>query len=124
MGEIISRFEQKGLKLIALKMLQMDEVLAKRHYAAHTGKPFFDELVDFIISGPIAAAVLEGQDAVEAVRRVMGETDPLQARPGTIRGDFGLDIGQNLVHGSDSEESARHEVSLFFKDNELLSSQD
>ena len=118
-GEIISRLERKGLKIVALKMLQMDEALAKRHYAIHEGKPFFSSLVDFIASGLVVAAVVEGSNAVEAVRRLMGETDPLKAAAGTIRGDFGLDITQNLIHGSDSEESAKKEIELFFSGQEL-----
>jgi nucleoside-diphosphate kinase len=119
-GEIISRLEKKGLKIAAMKMLLMDKALAERHYAVHKGKPFFSGLVEFITSGPIIAAVVEGKDAVEAVRRMMGETDPLHAAPGTIRGDFGLDIEQNLIHGSDSEENARHEISLFFSGDEII----
>ncbi len=113
-GEIISRLEKKGLKIAALRMLQMDRAMARRHYAVHEGKPFFGDLVDFITSGPIVAAVVEGDKAVEVVRTMMGDTDPKKSAPGTIRGDFGLDIGQNLIHGSDSEENARKEISLFF----------
>jgi len=120
MGEIISRLERKGLKIVALKMLQMDDALAERHYAIHQGKPFFSSLVDFITSGPIIAAVVEGSNAVEAVRRIMGETDPLKASAGTIRGDLGLDITHNLIHGSDSEESAEKEIELFFSEPEML----
>jgi len=119
-GEIISRLERKGLKIIALKMLQMDKSMAERHYAIHEGKPFFPALVDFITSSPIIAAVVEGKNAVEVVRRMMGETDPLHAAPGTIRGDFGLDIGRNLIHGSDSEENAQEEINLFFSEEEIL----
>ena len=119
-GEIISRLERKGLKIVAMKMLQMDKALAERHYAIHRGKPFFSSLVDFITSGPIVAAVFEGENAVEAVRRAMGETDSLKAAPGTIRGDFGLDIGHNLIHGSDSEENAGQEIDLFFSKPEIL----
>lgn len=118
-GEIISRLERKDLKIIALKMLQMDKALAERHYGIHKEKPFFSELVEFITSGPIVATVVEGDNAVEATRSVMGETNPLKAAPGTIRGDFGLNITQNLVHGSDSEENAKTEISLFFSDSEL-----
>jgi len=113
-GEIISRLEKKGLKIVALRMLQMDKAMARRHYAVHEGKPFFPGLVDFITSGPIVAVVVEGERAVEVVRQMMGDTDPIKAASGTIRGDFGLDIGQNLIHGSDSEENARKEISLFF----------
>src|SRR3972149_112281 len=120
-GTIISRLERRGLKIVALKMLQMDEELAKRHYAIHEGKPFFKGLVDFITSGPLIAAVLEGPKAVEVVRNTMGQTDPAQAAPGTIRGDLGLDIGRNLVHGSDSVENAKQEIELFFSYKEILS---
>ena len=119
-GEIIARLERKGLKIVAMRMLQMDKAMAERHYAIHEDKPFFPALVDFITSSPIIAAVVEGKNAVEVVRRMMGETDPLQAAPGTIRGDFGLDIGQNLIHGSDSEENAQQEISLFFSEEEII----
>ncbi len=113
-GEILRRFEQKGLRIVAMKMLTMDRDLAERHYAPHKGKPFFEELIRFITSGPIVAFVLEGPQAVSVVRTLMGPTDPLKAPPGTIRGDFGLHITENLIHGSDSEESARREIALFF----------
>ncbi|OGO09375.1 MAG: nucleoside-diphosphate kinase [Chloroflexi bacterium RBG_13_60_13] len=113
-GEIVSRIEKKGLRIVALRMLQMDKALARRHYAVHEGKPFFNDLVDFITSGPVVAAVLEGEQAVDVVRTMMGDTDPKKSAPGTIRGDFGMDIGQNLIHGSDSEENARKEIDLFF----------
>jgi len=115
-GEIISRLEKKGLKIAAMRMLQMDKALARKHYAVHDGKPFFAGLVDFITSGPIVAVVVEGEKSVEVVRKLMGETDPAKAAPGTIRGDYGLDIGENLIHGSDSEENAQNEISLFFPD--------
>lgn len=113
-GEIISRIERKGLKIAALRMLQMDETMARRHYAVHEGKAFFPGLVDFITSGPIVAAVVEGERSIEVMRQLMGETDPVKALPGTIRGDYGLDIGENLIHGSDSEENAQKEIALFF----------
>ena len=113
-GEIIARFERKGLRLVALRQMQMDTGLAERHYAEHEGKPFFGELVDFITSGPLVALVLEAERAVDAARQVIGATDPLQASPGSIRGDFAIEVGQNMVHGSDSSESAQREVSLFF----------
>ena len=113
-GEIVSRLEKKGLKIAAMRMLQMDEALARRHYAVHDGKPFFPGLVEFITSGPIVAVVVEGEKVVEVVRKLMGETDPVKAAPGTIRGDYGLDIGENLIHGSDSEENAQNEIALFF----------
>jgi len=123
-GEIISRLERKGLKIVALKMLQMDRAMAERHYDVHRDKPFFSSLVDFITSGPVIAAVIEGQDAVDVVRQMMGETNPLKAAPGTIRGDFGLEVQENLVHGSDSEENAQEEISLFFSDKEILGQTD
>jgi len=120
-GEILSRLERKGLKIVAMKMVWMDEALAKRHYAIHEGKPFFSGLVDFITSSPLIAAVVEADNAVELVRRTMGETDPTLASPGTIRGDLALDIGHNLIHGSDSEENAEKEIGLFFTQEEILS---
>jgi nucleoside-diphosphate kinase len=115
-GEIIARFERKGLKLVALKQMTMHRDLATRHYAEHEGKPFFDELVEFITSGPLVAMVLQGESAVAAARQVIGATNPLQAAPGSIRGDLAVAVGQNMVHGSDSPESAAREVSLFFPD--------
>lgn len=119
-GKIISTLEEKGLKIVAMKMLLMDKNLAQRHYAVHQGKAFFDDLVNFITSSPIIAAVFQGQNAVEIIRQVMGETDPAKARSGTIRGDFGIDIGHNLVHGSDSLENASREIELFFEKKEIL----
>ena len=119
-GSIISRLEQRGLKLVGLKLIQVDDALARKHYGEHVGRPFFDGLVDFITSAPVVAMVWESNDAVEAVRNTMGQTNPTTSPPGTIRGDLGLDIGRNLVHGSDSLESAQREVSLFFGDGELL----
>jgi len=113
-GEIIARFERKGLAIVALKHMRLDEDVAKRHYAEHEGKPFFGELVDFITSGPLVAMVLEGHEAVKAARQLIGATNPLEAAPGSIRGDFALEVGQNMVHGSDSDESAEREVALFF----------
>ena len=113
-GEIIARFERKGLKIVALKHMTVDEALAKQHYAEHEGKPFFEELVSFITSGPLVAMVLEGHEAVKAARQVIGATNPLEAATGSIRGDFALEVGQNMVHGSDSDESAEREVALFF----------
>lgn len=120
-GVIISRLEQRGLKIVAMKMLRMDRALAERHYAVHRGKAFFDSLIEYITSGPIIAAVFEGERAIEAVRQTMGATDPLKAVPGSIRGDFGLSIQENLVHGSDSPENAEKEISLFFSPEELVS---
>jgi nucleoside-diphosphate kinase len=113
-GEIIARFERKGLKLAALKQMTMTRELASQHYAEHDGKPFFGELVDFITSGPLVAMVLEGGNAVKAARQVIGSTNPLEASPGSIRGDFAVEVGQNMVHGSDSDESAAREAALFF----------
>jgi nucleoside-diphosphate kinase len=115
-GEIIARFERKGLKLAALKQMTMNRDLATRHYAEHEGKPFFEELVEFITSGPLVAMVLQGESAIEAARQVIGATNPLQAAPGSIRGDFATAVGQNMVHGSDAPESASREVGLFFPD--------
>lgn len=120
-GEILSRFERTGLKLVALKMLQMDKQMAEKHYAIHQGKPFFDGLVSFITSSPLIAAVFEGESAVEVVRKAMGATDPVKAPPGTIRGDLALDIGRNVVHGSDSIENAQNEIGLFFSPKEIVS---
>jgi len=119
-GEIISRLENKGLKIVAVKMLCMDKALAQRHYAVHKDKPFFNELVDFITSGPVIAMVLQDDDAVKVIRQTMGETDPAKAMPGTIRGDFGGDISHNLIHGSDSVENARSEIALFFSAEEIV----
>ena len=115
-GEIIARFERKGLSLVALKLMTMTRELAERHYAEHVGKSFFEELVTFITSGPLVAMVLEGDEAVEAARQVIGATNPLQATTGSIRGDYAIAVGQNMVHGSDSTESAEREVGLFFPD--------
>ena len=115
-GEIIARFERKGLRLAAMKLMTMSRDLAERHYAEHEGKPFYDELVTFITSGPLVAMVLEGEEAVEAARQVIGSTNPLEASPGSIRGDFAIAVGQNMVHGSDSTESGKREVELFFPD--------
>jgi nucleoside-diphosphate kinase len=113
-GEIISRFENKGLRIADLRRMQMDTDLAERHYAEHQGKPFFSELVEFITSGPLVAMVLEGEEAVTAARQVIGATNPLEAVPGSIRGDYAIETGTNLVHGSDSDESAAREIELFF----------
>jgi len=122
-GNIISRLEGRGLKIVALKMLHMDRDLAKRHYAIHEGKPFFEGLVNFITSSPLVAAVIEGPRAVEVVRSTMGQTDPANAVPGTVRGDLALDMGRNVVHGSDSVENAEKEIALFFSSPEILSYQ-
>ena len=113
-GEIISRFERKGLRLEAMKLMTMDRELAERHYEEHTGKPFFEELVEFTTSGPLVAMVVAGERAVEAARQVIGATDPLKADAGSIRGEYAIAVGQNMVHGSDSDASASREVALFF----------
>ena|SRR6516162_5745909 len=113
-GEIIARFERKGLRLAALNLMRMTRELAERHYAEHEGKPFFDELVSFITSGALVAMVLEGDQAVVAARQVIGATNPLEADAGSIRGEYAIAVGQNMVHGSDSPESAAREVGLFF----------
>ena len=119
-GEVISRLEQRGLKLVGLKLMQVDDALARQHYGEHADRPFFGGLVDFITSAPVVAMAWEADNVVEAVRNTMGQTNPTSSAPGTIRGDLGLDIGRNLVHGSDSPESAQRELSLFFSEDELL----
>ncbi len=113
-GEIIARFERKGLKLVALRGMTVTRELAEQHYAEHSERPFFGELVEFITSGPIVAMALEGVDAIKAARQVIGATNPLEASPGSIRGDFATETGRNMVHGSDSPESAAREIALFF----------
>jgi len=115
-GEIIARFERKGLRVVALNLMTMSRDLAAQHYAEHEGKGFYEELVTFITSGPLVAMVLEGEQAVVAARQVIGATDPLKATTGSIRGDFAIEVGQNMVHGSDAPESAAREVALFFPD--------
>jgi nucleoside-diphosphate kinase len=118
-GEILARLERRGLRIVAMRLFQMDEALARRHYAEHEGKPFFEGLISYITSCPIIAAVFEGTNAVEVVRKTMGATNPAAAEPGTIRGDLALETGRNLIHGSDSLESARREIALFFRDEEM-----
>jgi nucleoside-diphosphate kinase len=120
-GEIISRLERRGLKIVALRLMQIDDALARRHYAEHEGKPFLESLVRFITASPVVAAVFEGPNAVALVRGVMGATDPQKAEPGTIRGDLALYIQNNLIHGSDSPESAQRELALFFDERDILS---
>jgi nucleoside-diphosphate kinase len=115
-GEIIARFERKGLAIVALRSMTVERDLAERHYAEHAERPFFGELVEFITSGPIVAMVLEGVEAVKAARQVIGATNPLEATTGSIRGDFAIETGRNMVHGSDSPESAARESALFFGD--------
>jgi len=119
-GAILSQLEKQGLKLVALKMLHMDKTLAQRHYAVHKDKPFFSNLVSYISSGPIVAAVFESNQAVETIRKVMGPTDPAKAEAGTIRGDFGVDIERNTIHGSDSVATAEMEIKLFFPEDEIF----
>ena len=119
-GKVISCLEEKGFKLVAMKFMLVGNDLACTHYAEHKDKPFFKGLVSFITSGPIVAMVWEGKDAINTVRKMMGKTNPLEAEIGTIRGDFAIDIGRNVVHGSDSEGSAKKEVSLFFKEEEIV----
>jgi nucleoside-diphosphate kinase len=119
-GEVINRLEQRGLKLVGMKLMEVDDALARQHYGEHVDRPFFEGLVEFITSAPVVAMAWEADNAVEAVRNTIGQTNPTSSPPGTIRGDLGLDIGRNLVHGSDSPESAQRELSLFFNDGELL----
>jgi nucleoside-diphosphate kinase len=120
-GRILSRYEDRGLRIVGLKLVKVDRALAERHYAVHKGKPFFEGLVEFIISGPLVAAVLEGPNAIAMVRTMNGATKPLDAAPGTIRGDLAVEMGQNLVHASDSPETATTEIDIWFAPQELLS---
>ena len=119
-GEVISRLERRGLKLVAVRLMQVDEDLAGRHYAEHVNRPFFPSLVSFITSGPIVAMIWEADNAVALARQTMGSTNPAEAAPGTIRGDLGIDIGRNIVHGSDGLESAEREIGLFFGAGDAL----
>jgi nucleoside-diphosphate kinase len=119
-GPIITRLEQRGLQLVGLKFIQMDNELAGRHYGIHQGKPFFEGLIAFITSAPVVAMVWQGENAVQVVRTMMGGTRPAESAPGTIRGDFGLVVGRNLVHGSDSLDTAEQEAGLFFEEDELV----
>ena len=119
--EIVHRFERRGLRMAAMKLLHITKDLAQRHYAVHKGKPFYEPLVDYITSGPVVVMVLEGKDAIKVARRTMGATNPAEADPGTIRADFGLEIGRNLVHGSDGPETAAFEISIFFDETETIS---
>ena len=120
-GEITTRFERRGLRIAALKLIQIDEALARRHYAVHEGKPFYEPLIRYITSSPVVVMILEGNNAIEIARSTMGATNPAEAAPGSIRADFGLEIGRNLVHGSDGPETAAFEVPLFFTEDEILS---
>lgn len=119
-GEVLSRLETRGLKAVGLKMMAVSQDLARRHYGVHEGKPFFEGLIEYITSAPVVVAVFEGKDAVATVRSTVGATNPVQAAPGTIRGDLAVEIGRNLVHASDSPETARSEVALFFSEEELI----
>ncbi|MFZ5634661.1 MAG: nucleoside-diphosphate kinase [Bacillota bacterium] len=119
-GEIISRFEKKGLKIVGLKMLQIPRETAEKHYGEHAGKPFFGPLVDYITSGPVVAMVVEGKDVVTTAREMIGATNPLKAAPGTIRATYGMDVGRNVIHGSDSQTSADREIGIFFLPRELV----
>lgn len=120
-GEIVKRFETKGYKLAGAKLMQVSNQLAETHYSEHKERPFFGELVDFITSGPVFAMVWEGENVIATARKMMGKTNPLEADPSTIRGDFGISVGKNIIHGSDSAESAEREISLFFTENEIVS---
>lgn len=120
-GEIIRRYEAKGFTLVGLKLMSVSRELAEQHYDVHKGKPFFPGLVDFITSGPVVAMVWEGEGVVASARKIIGATNPLTAEPGTLRGDFGVSIGRNIIHGSDAVETAQREISLWFSDNELVS---
>jgi nucleoside-diphosphate kinase len=120
-GPIITRLERRGLKITAMKMIRMDYDLARRHYAVHEGKPFYGRLLEYITSAPVVVMVVEGKEAIEVVRRTMGATNPMEATPGTIRADYSLEVGFNLVHGSDGTETAAFEIPLFFNENEILS---
>ena len=120
-GEIVTRFEKKGYQLVAAKLMQISPELAEQHYAEHKEKPFFRELVDFITSGPVFAMVWQGEQVIATARKMLGKTNPLEAEPGTIRGDYGITVGMNIIHGSDSKESAAREIKLFFTESELIS---
>jgi nucleoside-diphosphate kinase len=119
MGKILSRFEEKGLQIVAVKLIQIDEDLAKTHYGEHAEKPFFPSLVEYITSSPSLAMVIQGEEAITTIRKIVGATNPLEADLGTIRGDFGMDTGRNIIHASDAPESAEREISLFFNEDEI-----
>jgi len=119
-GKIITRLERRGLQILALKMISIDKELAERHYGEHKGKPFYPPLISYITAAPVVVMVLEGPRAIETVRRTLGSTNPIEAAPGTIRADFGVEISRNLVHGSDGPESARREIALYFAEDEIL----
>jgi nucleoside-diphosphate kinase len=119
-GPILTRIEQRGLRIVGMKLIQIDDALARRHYAVHEGKPFFDGLISYITSGPVVVLVVTGANVIEIVRSMVGATNPVKAAPGTIRGDFALEIGRNLIHASDSPENGEMEVNLFFRTEELV----
>lgn len=119
-GNIVTRLEQVGLRIVAMKMLRLTKKMAEEHYAIHKGKPFYDGLIDFITSGPVVAMIVEGKDAVKRVRKIAGLTNPMEAEIGTIRGDFGMDIGRNVVHAADSPENAKIEYKIYFNENEIV----
>ncbi|WP_082233991.1 nucleoside-diphosphate kinase [Halobacillus massiliensis] len=119
-GDITAKFERKGFKLAGAKLMQIDRTLAEEHYGEHKGKPFFNELVDFITSGPVFAMVWEGENVISTARLMMGATNPKESAPGTVRGDYGVNVGKNVIHGSDSSESAEREIGLFFNKQELI----
>ncbi|UOY93471.1 nucleoside-diphosphate kinase [Ectobacillus sp. JY-23] len=120
-GEIVSRFEKKGFQLVGAKLMQVTKETAELHYAEHKERPFFGELVDFITSAPVFAMVWQGEGVIATARQMMGKTNPKEAAPGTVRGDYGVTVGKNIIHGSDSPESAEREISIFFKEEELVS---
>jgi nucleoside-diphosphate kinase len=119
-GPIISRFEQRGLKIVAMKLMRVSQDLARKHYAVHEGKPFYEPLIDYITSAPVVVMVIEGPNAIQVTRNTMGATNPINATPGTIRADYGLEIGRNMVHGSDGPETAAVEIALWFDQSEIL----
>ena len=119
-GKVLARFEERGMKIVAMKFLRLPLEMAKQHYAEHVGKPFYEPLLDFVTSGPVLAMVLEGDDAIAQARKMMGETSPMKAAPGTIRGDFGMNLTRNVIHGSADPESAEREIALFFNKDELV----
>lgn len=119
-GDIISRFERRGMKIVAMRMVKMDRALAERLYEEHKGKSFFEELISYVTSGPVVAMVIEADEAVSVVRKMIGATDPKEALPGTIRGDYALSKAENVIHASDSPEKASREISIFFKENEVI----
>lgn len=120
MGKILSRFEEKGLKIVALKLRMISEDLAKEHYGEHKNKPFFEGLIEYITSGPVLTMVIEGDEAISVIRKMVGATNPQEADVGTIRGDFGMDTGRNIIHASDAPESAEREINLFFNEDEII----